>query len=256
MATFFGEVTELSSRADWFSDSDDDEADNDKTLKVNYQTDVVNQKLLDGLGSQCKLLYVSVCKKTPQMGNETCILRLNVDKDENKRKGNLKYVIVCWLSYWQVYIIFIGPIASLYQLNASDYWLVVDNKLALEFSTFSSRLVDYIAENIFHQVKPKFDLFLVSNDMTRLEYAQYFIGNFNSSQRLTQLEKAVDIRPVISPDTVKSDFELALLEYCITMKQNFACFLLPMDMVETFIPKQITESVNSFSELSYSVIIT
>lgn len=126
--------------------------------------------------------------------------------------------------------------------------------MSTEFGIWSSKLIDFIAENIFKMIKSPFELHLISKDLTRFDYLQYF----GSAEGLSQLGASIEMQPLIAPETVKNEFESALLEYCIVNKLNFACFLLPASFKDRvkFIPREIIESITAFTELSYSNIIT
>lgn len=162
---------------------------------------------------------------------------------------------------------FTGSIASLFHLKDGDYWLVADYKLTtVELVNFCPRLVNYLSEQIFSQTKTAFDLLIISKELTRWEYVQYITGSSSvpttMKDRLAQLAKVVDLRPLLPPQTVKSEFELALLEYCIvnssnSKKFNFACLMLPSEYAETldFLPKQITTSITEFTLFSHLNIV-
>lgn len=140
---------------------------------------------------------------------------------------------------------------------------MVDYKLtSVELVNFCPRLVNYLAEQIFSQAKTVFDLMIISKELTRWEYVQYITGSSASTMkdRLTQLTKVVDLRPLLPPETVKSELELALLEYCIVSsnkKFNFACLLLPSEYAETldFLPKPIISSITEFTLFSHLNIV-
>lgn len=92
MATFFGEVTELTSRAVWWSDSEDeDEADQEKkndTPNVSFQSfvaEIMNKKSLENLS--CKRLSVSISKNLAPLASDKCILRVKIEKDQQSIKG-------------------------------------------------------------------------------------------------------------------------------------------------------------------------
>ena len=82
MATFFGEITEITSRAVWWSDSDDDD-DDEKINKRNLslQSKVVNQDLYDLFLSQCKIIYISSGKRKPNLTN---FFDLKLENNTNK----------------------------------------------------------------------------------------------------------------------------------------------------------------------------
>lgn len=140
----------------------------------------------------------------------------------------------------------------------------MDYKLTnVELAIFCPRLVNFLAAQIFSQTKTAFDLLIISKELTRWEYVQYITGSGASTSmkdRLAQLAKVVDLRPLLPPETVKSEFELALLEYCIvssSKKFNFLCLMLPTEYAETldFLPKQITTSITEFTLFSHLNIV-
>lgn len=161
-----------------------------------------------------------------------------------------------------------GNIASLLHLSNGDYWLLVDNKLAngAELAIFCPRLVDYLASEVLLRTSARLDLLLISKELSRWDFVQYISNSGNSStmtDRLAQLAKVVDLRPMLPPATVKNDLELALLEYCIIFsskkqaKFNFALLLLPSEYAETldFLPKAVIASVVEFTFFSHLNIV-
>lgn len=120
-------------------------------------------------------------------------------------------------------------------------------------------MVDYLGAEVLKKINSQYDLFLISKDLSNSNYIQYFSNHPNNKPLcLSELEKAYEMRSLISPETVKNQVELAVLEYCIVEKVNFVCVQLPSSYVEpsNLIPKQIVNSINEFTNLYYSNIIT
>lgn len=161
-------------------------------------------------------------------------------------------------------------IASLLHLSNGDYWLLVDDKLAngAELAIFCPRLVDYLASEVLLRTAARLDLLLISKELSRWDFVQYISnsssgGSSTMTDRLAQLAKVVDLRPMLPPATVKNDLELALLEYCAIFgskkqpKFNFALLLLPSEYAETldFLPKAVIASVVEFTFFSHLNIV-
>lgn len=108
MATFFGEVNEISSRAVWWSDSESEEEENaaaaveengdgdkqkqlekKKKPEVSYKMEILDDQRWTTFRENCKLLYVSLGKKTPQSLEGSCIARVKVDALTGGGKKNV-----------------------------------------------------------------------------------------------------------------------------------------------------------------------
>lgn len=87
MATFFGEVNEISSRAVWWSDEDDQVEDNAGPIKLTHDLVVKNKKLYEAFLSLCKVLYVSIGKPDP---SERCVLQIKL-KSINQKGISLEF---------------------------------------------------------------------------------------------------------------------------------------------------------------------
>ena len=147
----------------------------------------------------------------------------------------------------------------------------MDNKLAngAELAIFCPRLVDYLASEVLLRTSARLDLLLISKELSRWDFVQYISSSSGSgssstmTDRLAQLAKVVDLRPMLPPATVKNDLELALLEYCIIFgskkqaKFSFALLLLPSEYAETldFLPKAVIASVVEFTFFSHLNIV-
>lgn len=104
MATFFGEVNEISSRAVWWSDSESEEEnaaaaalEEDGDFKhfekvkpeVSYKMEILDDQRWTTFRENCKLLYVSLGKKSPQSLAGSCIARVKVDAIIGGEKKNI-----------------------------------------------------------------------------------------------------------------------------------------------------------------------
>lgn len=238
MATFFGEVTEVSSRAVWWSDSEDEEdeeAKNDKEGNSNkiqpnitYKMIESNESKINDFRSRCKRLFISISKKQTTLIGGDQIIQIKVNVPDNFKND---------------------VIASLYRLQSEDYWLVFDDKLVSYYHLHCTDLVDYLEENVLKSISAKYELLIISKDFNRSSNSLEYFGSLK-----------FPFKQMIAPETVKNYFELAFIEYCIVYRMNFACFILPSSMVledkSAPIPNAIINNLNQFTEFSYSNIIT
>lgn len=150
-------------------------------------------------------------------------------------------------------------LASLYQLGARQYWMAINDRLLTGHSPQTVRVVNAIFEKVFTPIETTFDLIIVSKDCNRLSYVQHLQSAINCpslEDYLTELQKSNQVRPLLAPYSVKNEFELAVIEYCITTKQPFLCLILPAAFEEENIPKPVRDSISELNDLSHSNIIT
>ena len=103
MATFFGEVTEVSSRAVWWSDSEDEEdeeAKNDKEGNSNkiqpnitYKMIESNESKVNDFRSRCKRLFISISKKQTTLIGGDQIIQIKVNVPDNFKNGKF-YIFI------------------------------------------------------------------------------------------------------------------------------------------------------------------
>lgn len=94
MATFFGEVTELSSRAVWWSDSEDEELSSGnnnspaKSVKdYSFHLDVKNAVSLDEFKNEYSRLFVSVVKSDRHFKNLNACVKLQLKASKDGQDG-------------------------------------------------------------------------------------------------------------------------------------------------------------------------
>lgn len=78
MATFFGEVLDVSSRAVWWSDSEDEIETEEPQKSINLTLEVCNENALGQCKSNCKRVFVTITKKKNPT-NLLCVAKLKAD---------------------------------------------------------------------------------------------------------------------------------------------------------------------------------
>lgn len=146
-------------------------------------------------------------------------------------------------------------LGSLYKLGSTQFWFVIFKKQLTLFNHLIVRAVNYVFDNLFSS---KSLIILVSKDLNKIESAQYLTTRTNDAiEKYLSEWSRVDLQMLLPPDTVKEDFEFALIEYCIVNKVNLVCFVLPVASNNIdLIPSCVKNTINEFYDLSYSNIMT
>lgn len=77
MATFFGEVIDVHSRAVWWSDSEDE--DFEESRDETFDLEVCDEQQLNKCRTQCKRFFVSVSRQR-KLTNLNCLLKFKCGK--------------------------------------------------------------------------------------------------------------------------------------------------------------------------------
>ncbi|KAH7643653.1 hypothetical protein DERF_013413 [Dermatophagoides farinae] len=238
MATFFGEVNDISSRSAWWSDSDcDDETvpddDVQKTSKlgkfsINYENGFTPDSEF-----KFERIYVTNVKSIPK--NLKTILTISIE--------NVK-VPVCYLNL----------------LNNNDHpqccWLAINHRILSQHEYLTVQLVDYLFDAILKKLidSSKPELLIISKQKNRSSYVQYLRSpNTNDDDYIVNLGKKCNIKKLMAPETSNDEFELATMQHCIIHRINFIFFILPTEYDNgQFVPKTIRDSLNQFYDFSHN----
>lgn len=258
MATFFGEISEVSSRAVWWSDSDDEEEDN-KPKAISLKTTIVDEANFETFLARCNRLFITT-EKYEKHSDQLLATIVAEGCGEEGRSCELVSVFVRHSAY--SCLLFLVNVCSLYQLEGGQYWLVFNAYFPLKQYHNVPLAVDQAQRDLLDRLASsktnKLLMVLVScqNDIDQIQYI--------SSRRdgpvsvyLDEVNKSVHLERLQAPSTVRGPFGLALLERSIIYRWSMVCLLLPLihDQYE-FIPKVVANSGDEYRTLSYSNIIT
>ena len=238
MATFFGEVREIPSRAVWWSDTEDDPEEEEKESQiVRPKSSVFTVHGNSAELKSCSKLFVSLARKLSSNNGSLMAIR----------NDNFK-----------------GDICALHKRENGEFLLTLSNAFIDKNRPVS--LAKFVYETILSQIDwTKATMILVSKDFSNVLGMQYFYHqpDFNApilgeiSQALSKDQ--MPLLPCLPPQTLTNYMELALVELAIHRKLPFLVLILPSENPETgsgWIPQEILNNVNSFHDLSFSNLIT
>lgn len=192
--TFFGEVTELKSRAIWYED-DEDVDETDPSLSKNDHHSFLNKIQLDYEASSCAL---------PSKTYRQCIISLSAPHD---------FKNLTWIEEKYSLVGTMGNLVKLIALRTSeksdtcDLWVVIDS--SHEYT--STYLVSYFAEKLLCKISTLFrwdqnrPLIIISREFADREHLEYLHTG-------TNVDLPFSGKPMLAPSMTKNQLESAIFE--------------------------------------------
>lgn len=146
----------------------------------------------------------------------------------------------------------------MYQINQDECWLFANSRAFLNRRHLYFTLVNLIFEKVLNSFQSNLDLLILSIDLRNLDYVSYMASPENSlMKKYLSQSPSGSLRPILAPQTLKNDFELAFLEHCIVNQKSFICLILSPTVNNTNnIPDVIVNSLNEFNGSLYSNLLT
>ncbi|KAH9415013.1 hypothetical protein DERP_014306 [Dermatophagoides pteronyssinus] len=246
MATFFGEVNDISSRSAWWSDSDcddDDEHVPDKEIQRQKNPTKLGKfsiKYENGYRSDSefkfKQIYVTNVKSIPK--NLKTILTISIDNVD---------IPVCYL-----YLLDDGN-------HPQSCWLAINHRTLLQHEHLTVQLVKYLFDTVLNKLinSTKSKLLIISKQKNRSGHVQYLKSPTTlDNDYIADIGKKCSITKLMAPETSNDEFELAIMQHCIVRRLNFIFLILPIESENgQFIPKIINDSLKQFYDFSQNNLI-
>lgn len=269
-ATYFGEITELDSRAVWYSDEEDDDADDDE-LEITppkpklKPVEPANHEIIR---ANIQLNFTRTVPDS-KLRFKTCIISLSSSANfKNYKLSNMNSqpLIGLFGDYGKVFAL---PLESIEQqpetpLSQEEHilWLLFDSNCEY----ISGFQVGYFVEKLRENLHSEFHLnhtnqmIVLSKQFSTCEHLEY-LANYSTS---AQMKLPFSGRPILPPPLIKNQFESALFEQ-LTLSLNLAlivCLPSPrnfwFDKTKNWpsIPKQIIEHKLNDDSLEKTLIFT
>ncbi|KAI1303072.1 hypothetical protein HDE_02465 [Halotydeus destructor] len=216
--TFFGEVSDLTSRAFW-SDSDDDDLDNDGAQEKGVDVRNIRFEVSQPV-DKLKVLFVTVVGP----------------------RDDLSYPKI-----GSAHVEISKTFANLYQLENNFGWLVLDTQ---HFKGAESKLVE-ATQHVLPQIYASIEVettAIVSKQST-LNTGVVYLSNVKAEQ--LPFAKSLLKNRMLPPDMVTEASEASTFEYCIMNNRNCCLFAFPDDRLYDFdissveLPSVITKLFSS-----------
>lgn len=263
-ATYFGEITELDSRAVWYSDEEDDDGDEDG-LEIDSSKPTlkpVKPPNHEIIRSNIQLNYTKVASNS-NLKFKTCIVSLSSSATfKHYKLGNMKSLPLVGL-FGDFGKVFALPLEN--DISSQEehiLWLLFDSNSEY----ISGYQVGYFVELLRETLHNEFNLnhtnqiIILSKQFSTCEYLEY-LTNCNIA---AQLKLPFSGRLILPPSLIKNQFESALFEQ-LTLSLNLAlivCLPSPrnfwFDKTKNWpsIPKQIIEHKLNDDSLEKTLIFT
>lgn len=229
-ATYFGEITELGSRAVWYSDEeyddDDDEAGNEVEARKS-RSPIKPQTLTDheSIRANLKLRFERLLP-SPNLKFRDCIISLSSSAHYKNFKTSDPSLLLIG-QFGKSGRVFVSPLRTetgQIDTNQCSLWIMFDAGDQLIVGQEVAYFVEALRGQLFNELAldPSSPIIILSKQFSNSEHLEYLSNHMHHPQLVLPYTG----RPMVPPSLVKNQFESALFEQLtLTLKLAYVVCL-------------------------------
>lgn len=219
-ATYFGEITELDSRAVWYSDEEDDDEDDGTDTSIKSIPKTIEPISHETFRSSVQVNFTKIIQEL-EFKISTCIISLSSSTQfKNHKLSSINSLpLVGFFEDYGKAFLFPAPIKTNDKPEKVEHiiWLLFDSS----HHYIRGQEVSYFVEKLHEQLQSEFNIgsnigsqvIILSQQFSSSEHLEY-LSNFSSNNLTTLLRNALPFigNSMLPPTIIKSQFESSLFE--------------------------------------------
>lgn len=228
--TYFGEITELGSRAVWYSDEEDEDEDEEAVDEVECRKSWSRTKpptLTDHETMRANLkLRFERLQPSPNVKFRDCIISLSSSAHYKNFKTNDPSLLQIG-QFGKSGKVFISPLKDQTgQIDTTEcsLWIMFDSRDQLIVGQEVAYFVEALRDQLFNELAldPSSPIIILSKQFSNSEHLEYLRNHMHHPQLVLPFTG----RPIVPPSLVKNQFESALFEQLtLTLKLAYVVCL-------------------------------